>query len=65
MELDREGLMDFPRKHPDCTHCGTVLSAMTVWSQNIHDTCPCICHSNKTTQARQEQADNKKRRKRK
>jgi hypothetical protein len=48
-------LMDFPRKHPECNHCGELLAAVTNWEQHIHDTCPCICHTNKTTSARASQ----------
>lgn len=55
-------LWQFTRKHPECEHCGEILAAITNWAQKIHDTCPCVCHVNKTTVVRQE-AKSKKRRK--
>lgn len=34
-----------------CDHCGTVSRALTPWPQQIHDTCPCLCHSMRTSRA--------------
>jgi hypothetical protein len=28
-----------------CDHCGTVERALGKWSQEIHDTCECLCHA--------------------
>lgn len=56
-------LLDFPRAHPDCEHCGTVLRAITPYPQSVHDTCPCICHNWRTTRAKHEAQQNKRKRK--
>jgi hypothetical protein len=49
-------LDDIQRAHPNCTHCGTVSLALTIWDQHTHDVCPCACHATQTTKARLERA---------
>lgn len=62
MLLSETDLWQYSTRHPDCTHCVTMLDAMTVWEQKVHDTCPCICHQSKTTQAVQERKEAKRKR---
>lgn len=45
--------LEFTRADPFCTHCGTVARALVQYEQKIHDTCPCVCHQNKTVKARE------------
>jgi len=45
-------LWQFTRADPFCTHCGTGERAIKEYTQEIHDTCPCVCHQNKTTAAK-------------
>jgi len=35
---------EFSRAHPDCTHCGTVERALTIWGAEVDKSCPCACH---------------------
>lgn len=47
-------LFEFTRAHPDCTHCGSVERAVTIWPQSVHDSCPCVCHRDKSTRVKEE-----------
>ena len=46
-----------------CDHCGSFEVAIEKWPQWVHDQCECLCHQNKTTAAREEQLNKKRRRK--
>jgi len=57
-------LWEYTRRHPDSTHCVTMLDAMTTWNQITHDTCPCVCHSSYTSMARADKKARKRGKKR-
>ena len=60
LEIDWNEVRNFPRKNPDCDHCGTVLLALEKWPQAVHDECDCLCHTWKSKRGKQEIEERKK-----
>lgn len=43
-----------------CDHCGEVSKALTIWPQEVHDSCDCLCHRWKSKQGKLQLAEEKK-----